>query len=574
MSSDRGTPRPAGGIVHSYLGYDPRTFPPPRAPEGDGVANAAFDHLLHYGGQRPLTEEELANAITIDPSEIAGFGPSIDALIAMLEERKRRLLETHDVVPAQHEAYDQFTDAATELHEEASPELREQLDHLLRLQSIPQLEQLWYRVERQGGPLAGRLMRLIGSLADRLQVEQLAGRYDFTGRTPTDLERALELKEELETIDRLLEQLREARENAKVGLIDMDALREFVEEADLDELREMGSRIESMIREQAEAAGLERTEGGYQLGPKALRTVQGTLLDEVFSELEASRSGRHTGPVVGEGAVEMERTRPYEFGDSGAHLNIPQTLVNAAIRSRSRGEGFAIGSDDIEIHETRNNPKAASALIMDMSGSMRHGGQYIACKKMALALDGLIRREYPGDHLSLIEMYSFAKLRHVSELPELMPKPVTIHDPWVRLRVDMSDPEVSEFMVHPHFTNIQSSLALARRMLSAQDTPNRQVMLITDGLPTAHYEGEELFLLYPPDPMTEEATMREAQLCAREGITINIFLVPSWSQNSEDIAFAHRLAERTQGRVFFTGGDDLDRFVLWDYLQQKRRVIG
>ena len=72
---------------------------------------------------------------------------------------------------------------------------------------------------------------------------------------------------------------------------------------------------------------------------QALRTVQGTLLDEVFSELEASRSGRHTGPVVGEGAVEMERTRPYEFGDSGAHLNIPQTLVNAAIRSRSRGEG-------------------------------------------------------------------------------------------------------------------------------------------------------------------------------------------------------------------------------------------
>ena len=77
-----------------------------------------------------------------------------------------------------------------------------------------------------------------------------------------------------------------------------------------------------------------------------------------------------------------------------------------------------------------------------------------------------------------------------------------------------------------------------------------------------------------PDPLTEQATMREAQLCAREGITINIFLVPSWSQNSEDIAFAHRLAETTKGRVFFTAGDDLDRFVLWDYLQQKRRVIG
>ena len=574
MSSEDRTARRPGGIVHSYLGYDPQSFPPPRAPAGDGVADAAFDHLLHYGSQRPLTEDELADAITIDPADIAGFGPSIDALIAMLEERKRRILETHDVVPAQHAAYEVFIDASTDLHEQASPELSDQLDHLLRLQSIPQLEQLWYRVERQGGPLAGRLMRLIGALAERLQVEQLVARYDFTGRTATTVEQALDLKEELETIDRLLEQLREARENAKVGVIDMDALRQFVEEADLEELREMESRIQSMIREQAEAAGLERSAEGYQLGPRALKTVQGTLLEEVFSELEASRSGRHVGPVVGEGAVELDRTRPYEFGDSGAHLNIPQTLVNAAIRSRSRGQDFGVHSDDIEIHQTRNNPKAASALIMDMSGSMRHGGQYIACKKMALALDGLIRREYPGDHLSLIEMYSFAKLRHVSELPELMPKPVTIHDPWVRLRVDMSDPEVSELMVHPHFTNIQASLAMARRMLTAQDTPNRQIMLITDGLPTAHYEGEELFLLYPPDPLTEEATMREASLCAREGITINLFLVPSWSQSAEDVAFAHRLAERTRGRVFFTGGDDLDRFVLWDYLQQKRRIIG
>ena len=129
-------------------------------------------------------------------------------------------------------------------------------------------------------------------------------------------------------------------------------------------------------------------------------------------------------------------------------------------------------------------------------------------------------------------------------------------------------------LVHPHFTNIQSSLSMARTLLAGQDTPNRQIMLITDGLPTAHFEGEELFLLYPPDPLTEEATMREAHRCAREGITINIFLVPSWSQNSEDIAFVHRVAETTRGRVFFTAGEDLDRFVLWDYLQQKRKIIG
>ena len=574
MSSESpGADRP-GGVVHSYLGYDPQNFPPPGEQAGGGMADAAFDHLLHYGSREPLTEEQLANAIKLDPSQISGFGPSIDALIAMLEERKRAILEAYEVESALTEAGGVFTDAFAAVHDESPPDLQEQLEFLARMQSVPKLEELWYRVERQGGDMAGRLMRIIGALTDRLQIEQLINRYNFTGRQSTTPEEALELKEQLETIDRLLKELRRARETAQVGIIDMDALRDFVDEASMQELQDMESTIRSLIQEQAEAAGLEQTANGYQLGPKALRTVQGTLLEEIFSELEESRSGRHDGPVVGEGAVETQRTRPYEFGDSGAHLDLPQTLVNAAIRNQGGTGAFQVHSEDIQIHETRNNPRAASALIMDMSGSMRSGGQYIACKKMALALDGLIRREYPGDHLSLIEMYSFAKQRHVSELPELMPKPVTIHDPWVRLRVDMSDPDVSEMMVHPHFTNIQASLAMARRLLAGQDTPNRQIMLITDGLPTAHYEGEELFLLYPPDPLTEEATMREAQLCAREDITINIFLVPSWSQNSEDIAFAHRMAECTKGRVFFTGGDDLDRFVLWDYLQQKRRIIG
>ena len=82
-----------------------------------------------------------------------------------------------------------------------------------------------------------------------------------------------------------------------------------------------------------------------------------------------------------------------------------------------------------------------------------------------------------------------------------------------------------------------------------------------------------LYLLYPPHPLTEEATMREGMLCAREGITINIFLVPSWSQTEEDIRFAYRLAESTRGRVFFTSGNDLDRFVVWDYQSNRRDII-
>jgi uncharacterized protein with von Willebrand factor type A (vWA) domain len=107
-----------------------------------------------------------------------------------------------------------------------------------------------------------------------------------------------------------------------------------------------------------------------------------------------------------------------------------------------------------------------------------------------------------------------------------------------------------------------------------QYTANRQIILLTDGLPTAHFEGPELFLLYPPDPRTEEATMREAMLCTRAGITINIFLLPSWWQSSEDVSFAHRIAEQTGGRVFFTAGNDVDRYVLWDYVTRRRKIIG
>jgi uncharacterized protein with von Willebrand factor type A (vWA) domain len=154
-----------------------------------------------------------------------------------------------------------------------------------------------------------------------------------------------------------------------------------------------------------------------------------------------------------------------------------------------------------------------------------------------------------------------------------MPKPVTLYDPIVQYRIDMSKPDISEVLVPPHFTNIQHALQLARQFLSVQDTLNRQIILITDGMPTAHFEGHHLFLLYPPHQLTESATMREAQLCAREGITINIFLISSWSQSEEDVHFAYRMAESTRGRVFFPGGEDLDRYVVWDYIKRRREII-
>jgi uncharacterized protein with von Willebrand factor type A (vWA) domain len=558
-----------GGVIHTYQKYDPQRIPSPNTPPPD-LVSPAFEHMLMYGDLRELTEEELANAVRLDPSQIAGLGPSLDALKAMLEERKRKILGTYETRNVVKEAAHKYQ----EMGRRTKPpsKLKSRFNEAFHEEQIRDLERIWYHAGDDQSPFARALVRLIDTLGDKYQIDELDSKYEFTGHQRLTIPEALAVKEELEAIDRLLEQLEEASESAQIGVIDLEALSRFAEPGDIDQLGALQQQVQDYLRQMAEQQGIQQSKAGFQLTPKAYRLFQGKLLEQIFSQLQASRSGRHQGPIVGEGAVEMQSTKPYEFGDSVAQMDIPASFINALFRTGPQLP-VRLKPEDIEIHRTRNTPKCATAVLLDMSGSMRHGGQYINAKRMALALNGLIQGEYPGDFLQFIEVYSFGKPRHASELVSLMPKPVTLFDPVVRLRADMSRDDVSEYQIPPHFTNIQHGLLLARRFLTAQDTPNRQIILITDGLPTAHFEDQFLYLLYPPDPRTEQATMREGMLCAREGITINIFLLPSWSQTEEDIRFAYRLAESTVGRVFFTSGRDLDRYVVWDYLQQRRDIV-
>lgn len=558
-----------GGIVHTYQKYDPKNFPSPTQPPPDAVS-PAFEHMLMFGSRHRLTDEELARAVRIDPSQIAGLGPSIDALLAMLLERKRKILAKYETETVQERAWTVYHETGSKLQPPRKMQPRYEL--AFQGEQLYELERLWYATGNDRHPFARGLVQLLERLGDKYQIDELAAKYDFTGKTPMTIPEALAIKEELEKIDELLKQLEEARENAQIAVIDMEALAEFAEPGDIEQLQELQRMVEDYVREMAERQGLEQDGGFYRLTPKAYRLFQGRLLEKIFSNLQASRSGRHQGPIIGEGAVEMQQTKPYEFGDSIAHIDIPQTFVNAMLRQDGETP-IRLKTDDIEVHRTRNTPKCATVVIMDMSGSMRYDGQYMNVKRMALALQGLIRSEYPGDYIHFIEMFTFAKPCQASQVIDLLPKPVTVHDPIVRLKADMSSEDISEFQLPPHFTNIQHALQMARQFLATQDTPNRQVILITDGLPTAHFEGHWLYLLYPPDPQTEAATMREGLLCQREGITINMFLVPSWSQSEEDIRFAYRLAESTEGRVFFTAGNDLDRYVVWDYLNRKREII-
>jgi uncharacterized protein with von Willebrand factor type A (vWA) domain len=565
-----------GGIVHTYQRYDPARIPPPR-PQAVDLVTPAMEHLLEFGDASELTAEQLADAIVLDPEQVRGLGQSLDSIRRRLEEARRRILETYETNAVRAKARRRFRDLAQRARPPATH--RDGFAKAVREEQLRQLERLWYAQDDDQSPFASQLAGLVDALGEVYLVDELASRWTFTGRTKLAVPEALEVKEQLEEIEDLLRQVEEARANARVALLDMDALGRYLEDGERDELDLLRRQLREAIERLAAEQGLQKTKRGFELTPQALRLFQGRLLERIFADLDASRTGRHQGDVQGDGAVETVPTRPYEFGDSVAHMDIPGSIVNAILRQAgaagwAAGDRVRLEQRDIEVHRTRNTPKCATTVVLDMSGSMRYGGLHVSVKRMALALQGLVLREYPGDFLQFIEMASFAKPRQPGEIVSLMPKQVTIFDSVVRLRADMADPAISEADVPPHFTNIQHALALSRQHLARQDTPNRQVIVITDGLPTAHFEGSQLYLLYPPHRRTEEATLREAEACRREGIIVNVFLLAGWSQTRDDIQFAYRLAEAARGRVFFTAGRDLERFVVWDYHARRRSILG
>ena len=190
-----------GGIIHVYQRYDPRRFPSPTQPPPD-LVSSAFDHLLAYGRHRQLTPEELARAIKIDPSQIAGLGPSLDAILAILLERKRKILASYETDSVRQLADQDFHQRA----ERATPpqQLAEYYQQVIDEQQVYDLERLWYQLEDQRDQFAGQLIGLIESLGNKYQLDELAARYDFHGTTAMTVPAGLEIKEELEKIDELI----------------------------------------------------------------------------------------------------------------------------------------------------------------------------------------------------------------------------------------------------------------------------------------------------------------------------------------------------------------------------------
>ena len=203
-----------------------------------------------------------------------------------------------------------------------------------------------------------------------------------------------------------------------------------------------------------------------------------------------------------------------------------------------------------------------------MSGSMREKGRYISSKRGALVLDALIKEHFPQDLLQFVEIASCAKYVFSGGVPFLMPKPVTLFEPVVQLRARLKDGRVTESDVPMHFTNVQHALQLGREWLATKKTPRREIILITDGQPTAHLVGSLLYMHYPPNPLTKVATVREAISCRREGIVLKVYLLTKADQTEDDIQFARDLVEACDGRLILSDGANVYRDLVSDYVKR------
>jgi Ca-activated chloride channel family protein len=345
-----------------------------------------------------------------------------------------------------------------------------------------------------------------------------------------------------------------------------DYLLHYGEDA-LEALRHLPPDQPDVLEQLVQRGYVERdAQGRFRVTPKGLRRVEHKALEELFDVRRREAAGRHETEFRGPGQVRHDESRPYQFGDPVSQLNLHETLKNALLRQGPQPP-IRISPEDFVVYESDYQTSCATVVLLDMSGSMSRSGKFGAAKKVALALGALIRGKYQGDFLQTIGFYTYASPLNERELLGSAPKPVSLFDPQVRLRINLDAPPR---FVPQHFTNIHAGLQFARRVLKRQPVQNRQIILITDGEPTAHVSGRELLLIYPPCEQTAAATLGEARRCAREGIHISSFALIEDYFYLELVNFVERLAQATGGVAAYCHAGDLGQLVLDSFVKGRR----
>ena len=308
-------------------------------------------------------------------------------------------------------------------------------------------------------------------------------------------------------------------------------------------------------------------EGKYVVTPKGIRRVENKALEELFQIARKDKLGKHDTDFRGAGQTVHEDSKPYEFGDPVSNLNMHETLRNALFR-QGGGSPIHISEEDLVVYDTEYQTSCATVVLLDMSGSMTRYGKYGQAKKVAMALQSLIRNRYQSDFLQVVGFYTYATPLTERQLLSSAPKSVSIYDSRVRLRINLDRPPR---FVPEHFTNIHAGLQFARRILRRNPAQNKQIIIVTDGEPTAHIEGREIVLIYPPAEQTARLTLAEAKRCSDEGLTISSFALIEDYFYLGLVNFVERLAQVTQGVAAFCNADDLGNMVLQSFVGGRKR---
>jgi len=488
--------------------------------------------------------EALANP---DPAQLEHMRQGFDALNRMIEQREAGepidpsfasfMEEFGDLFPGDPKDLDELLEqlaarmaAAQAMWNSMSPEQRAQLQGLA--ESLLEDMDLRWQVDR----LAGNLQKAFPDAG----WEQ---RFRFRGDDPMGMGEGTDAAGRLRDLDELEGYLRSANSPASLSEVDLDKVRRSLGDDAADSL----DRLAKLAKQLEEAGLIDQREGRYELTPKGTRRIGQQALSDLFSQLTKDRVGNHATTWTGTGHDREETTKPYEYGDP-FNLDLSRTVHNAVRRAGS-GVPVRLHPDDFEVIETEALTRSATVLLLDLSLSMPMRDNFVPAKRMALALHTLISSRFPRDYLGLVGFSEVAREIEPEDLP-------TVSWDYV------------------YGTNLQHGLILARKMLAHQQG-TKQIILVTDGEPTAHIvptaDGLDYFVdfNYPPIPETLELTLAEVLRCTRAQITINTFLLDPdrglWG-------FVDQLSRINKGRTFATTPGELGDYVLVDFLNHKTTV--
>jgi uncharacterized protein with von Willebrand factor type A (vWA) domain len=314
------------------------------------------------------------------------------------------------------------------------------------------------------------------------------------------------------------------------------------------------------------------SEGKYRVTPKGIKRIENKALESLFDVQARDAMGRHETQFRGAGQTVHEESKPYEYGDPVSNLNLHETLRNA-VQRQGGGTPVKITADDLVVHDMEYQTSCATVVLLDMSGSMDRYGKYGAAKQTAMALQALVRSKFQGDFIQTVGFYTYASPLTERELLYSAPKPVSIFDSRVRLRINLDAPPK---FVPEHFTNLHAGLQFARRVLQKQPAANKQIIVITDGEPTAHVEGRELVLLYPPTEKTARITLSEVKRCSEMGIHISSFALVEDYFYFGLVNFVEQMAQVANGVSATCNAQDMGNMVISSFIggRRKRRRVG